>query len=131
MKKEIIQDIIDKNFSGTITFPEVLEILYKEKIESYHVDFLRNENRYYEMNGESLVMKTAHSQAHIPEQFSIVQFKKILIQVQEGKINYEAFCDAARTSGCAYYIVYLNGRQVHYMGRNGEQCIENFPHSNN
>lgn len=130
MKKEVIQEIIDRNSSGTIIFPEVLEILSKEKVESYHVDFLRNENRYYGMNGESLVMDTAHSQAHIPEQFSIAQFQEVLKQVQEGKISYEEFCTGVRASGCAYYIVYLNGKQVHYMGRNGEQYIENFPNSN-
>ncbi|MBA3237296.1 MAG: DUF1398 family protein [Parachlamydiaceae bacterium] len=127
MKKEIIQEIINRNSSGTIIFPEVLEILSKEKVESYHVDFLRNESRYYGVDGESLVMITAHSQVPIPERFSIVQFKGILQQVQEEKINYEEFCDGSKASGCAYYIVYLRGKQVHYMGRNGEQYIEHFP----
>ena len=127
MNKEIIQKIIDANFSGTITFPEVLAILLKEKVESYHVDFLRNEIRYYGMNGESLVMKTTHSQTHIPEKFDIEQFKTVLKKVQAGKINYEEFCCGSTASGCAYYIVYLNGKQVNYMGRNGEEYIENFP----
>lgn len=127
MQKEIIQQIIDRNKSGTITFPEVLEILSKEKVESYHVDFLRNENRYYGMNGESEVFKTNHSQIDIPEKFSIEQFKMVLKKVQTGKINYEEFCNESKASGCSYYIVYINGKQVHYMGRNGEQYIEDFP----
>lgn len=130
MRKEIIQEIIDRNFLGTITFPEVLEILSKERIESYHVDFLRNENRYYGMNGESLVMEVIHSQSQIPEKFLIEQFKMVLMKIQAGKINYEEFCSEIKASGCAYYIVYINGKQVHYLGRNGEEYIEHFPSGN-
>ncbi len=92
-----------------------------------HVDFLRNENRYYGVNGESLVMKAAHSKSQIPEKFSIESFKKVLKKIQTGKINYEEFCCETKNLGCSYYIVYINGRQVHYMGRNGEVYIEHFP----
>lgn len=127
MRKDIIQEVIDRNSLGTITFPEVLEILSKEKIESYHVDFLRNEIRYYEVNGESLVMKAMHSQSQIPEKFSIELFKMVLKKVQSGQINYEIFCSETKALGCAYYIVYIIGKQVHYIGRNGEVYIEHFP----
>ncbi len=51
----------------------------------------------------------------------------ILKEIQTGKINYEEFCSETKASGCSYYIVYINGRQVHYMGRNGEEYIEHFP----
>lgn len=126
MQKDIIQKIIDRNFLGTITFPEVLEILSQERVESYHVDFLRDENRYYGVNGESLVMKAVHSQCQIPEKFLVEPLKMVLKKILAGKVNYEEFCSEAKASGCAYYIVYINGRQVHYMGRNGEQYIEHF-----
>ena len=129
MKNEVIQDIINRNKLGTITFPEVVEILSKEKIESYHVDFLRNENRYYGINGESVVMKTDHLQKSIPEKFSIEQFQSVLKKVQNGKINYETFCEEIKSLGCVYYIVYITGKRVHYMGRQGEEHIENFDFS--
>ncbi|HEV8051977.1 MAG TPA: DUF1398 family protein, partial [Parachlamydiaceae bacterium] len=103
MRKDIIQKIIDRNFLGTITFPEVLEILSQERVESYHVDFLRNENRYYGVNGESLVMKALHSQSQIPEKFSIEPFKMVLKKIQTGKINYEEFCNETKALGCSYY----------------------------
>ncbi len=127
MQKNIIQEITNRNKLGTITFPEVLAILSKERVESYHVDFLRNENRYYGLDGTSLVIKTEHIQTQIPEKFSIEPFKIILKNVQKGEINYEQFCNESKALGCAYYIVYLNGKKVHYMGRNGEEYIEHFP----
>ena len=33
-------------------------------------------------------------------------------EVQAGKINYEEFCKGIKASGCAYYIVYINGKQI-------------------
>lgn len=127
MQKDVIQNIIERNFSGTITFPEVIQILSEERVESYHVDFLRNENRYYGSDGESLAMKTEHSPRRIPEKFEIESFRSILKKIQEGKINYEEFCSKSKDSGCAYYIVYIHGRKIRYFGRNGEEYTEQFP----
>ncbi len=127
MQKDIIQEITNRNKLGTITFPEVLEILTHENIESYHVDFLRNENRYYGLDGTSLVIKTHHIQTQIPEKFSIEAFKIVLKKVQAREINYEEFCSESKALGCAYYMVYLNGKKVHYMDRSGSEHIEHFP----
>lgn len=127
MRNDIIQETIDKSFSGTIIFPEVLKILAKEGVESYQVDFLRNENRYYGDGGESLVMEVEHSKTKVPELFSIEIFKNVLKQAQTGQINYAEFCKETKASGCAYYTVYLKGKQVRYFGRNGEEYNEPIP----
>lgn len=128
MRKEIIQEVIDQCFSGTMTFPEVLEILSKEKVTSYHVDFIENENCYHGMNGEALTIKTGRSQISIPEKFAIESFKTVLKKIQADEMNYEEFCHQSQVLACASYTVDIKNKQVCYMGRNSEEkYIENFP----
>ena len=59
MNLAIIQELIGKALAKEITFREILATLGKEGVESYHVDFLRNEFRYYATNGESLATSAA------------------------------------------------------------------------
>lgn len=124
MKTEVIQEMVNRNSAGTISFVEVLEILKKEKVESYHVDFLRNEARYYGEHGDSIVIQTDHSPVTIPEKFSIEQFKEVLKKAQNKDIPYKAFCMGSQEAGCAYYMVYITGKQVHYLGRKGDTYTE-------
>jgi uncharacterized protein YbcV (DUF1398 family) len=59
MNHAVIQNLISKALATQITFAEILASLAKEEVESYHVDFLRNEFRYYATNGDSLVAGAA------------------------------------------------------------------------
>jgi uncharacterized protein YbcV (DUF1398 family) len=59
MDKAVIRDVIEKALAKAIAFPEILAILQKQGVESYHVDFLRNEYRYYARDGESFVTAAA------------------------------------------------------------------------
>ncbi|HEV8051594.1 MAG TPA: DUF1398 family protein [Parachlamydiaceae bacterium] len=127
MNKAIIQSTIDGSLAGTLTFPEVVGTLLKEGIESYHVDFLRNENTYYHMNGDSLVVDTKHMHGEIAREFSAEEVKSAIKKVQSGKVNYTEFCLEAIASGCACYTAYLNGKKVIYFGRNGDHHVEHFP----
>ena len=47
MNERLARQLLDKALRGRITFSEVTATITKEGVESYHVDFLRNECRYY------------------------------------------------------------------------------------
>jgi Protein of unknown function (DUF1398) len=59
MSKALIQELIGNALARKITFPEILATLAQEGVESYHVDFVRDEVRYYSKDGESLVVNAS------------------------------------------------------------------------
>lgn len=129
MDKTAIQSVIDRALEKAITFPEILATLQKEGVESYHVDFLRNEYRYYAKNGESFVTDVALVHDGVAPVFSAEKLENINKRVQSGQAWYPDFVKEGAAAGCAYYIVYLYGRKVRYFGRDGDQYIQYFPGS--
>ncbi len=51
MNHAVIQNLISKALAKQDTFAEIVVTLTKEGVESYHVDFLRNESRLYATSG--------------------------------------------------------------------------------
>ncbi|TGN08722.1 hypothetical protein [Leptospira ilyithenensis] len=70
MNIQTLKEIVDLTLAGKITFPQVVGILLKENVESYHVDFVRAENRYYTANGESHLEPVPHQFPIVAEDFS-------------------------------------------------------------
>lgn len=129
MDKTTIQSVIDRALEKAITFPEILATLQKEGVESYHVDFLRNEFRYYARNGESLATDVALVHDGVAPAFSTEKLENINKRVQSGQAWYPDLVKEGAAAGCAYYIVYLHGRKVRYFGRDGDEYIQYFPNS--
>lgn len=129
MNEPLIQELIRKALAKEITFREILATLGKEGVESYHVDFLRNEFRYYATNGESLVTGAALPHDGVAADFSAEKIEGINQRVQAGQAAYPDFVREGAAAGCAYYIVYLNGKIVRYFGRDGGEYIQHFPGS--
>jgi|SRR5271169_2638228 len=129
MDKTAIQVLIDKALAKAITFPEILSTLGKEAVESYHVDFLRNEYRYYARSGESFVTEAALVHDVVAPEFSAEKIENINKRVQAGEAWYPDFVREGAAAGCAYYIVYLYGKKVRYFGRDGDEYVQYFPGS--
>jgi uncharacterized protein YbcV (DUF1398 family) len=125
----VIQNLISKALAGQNTFAEILASLGKEGVESYHVDFLRNEIRYYATSGETLVTGAALLHDGVAAEFSAAKIERINQRVQAGKAAYPDFVEEGTAAGCAYYIVFLNGRKVRYFGRDGGEYVQHFPGS--
>nr|WP_286676440.1 DUF1398 family protein [Paracidobacterium acidisoli] len=116
--------------AGKITFPEVLATLSRNEVESYHVDFLRNEFRYYRSNGESLVTSVPLVHDRVAPAFSAEKLDAINRKVQSGEWSFADFVrESTAAAGCAYYMVYLNGKKVRYFGRDGDEHVQYFPGS--
>lgn len=129
MNNAVIQELIEKALARMITFPEILATLTKEGVESYHVDFLRNEVRYYTKNGESLVVKVSFVHQGVADEFSAEKVETINRSVQAGQASYVDFVREGTAAGCACYVVYLNGKLVRYFGRDGGEHVQYFPGS--
>jgi uncharacterized protein YbcV (DUF1398 family) len=129
MNHAVVLDLISKALARQITFPEILASLAKEGVESYHVDFLRNEFRYYATSGESLATGAALEHGGVAAQFSAERLERINQKVQAGQAAYPDFVKEGTAAGCAYYIVYLSGKKVRYFGRDGGEYVQQFPGS--
>lgn len=125
-----IKEVVTLTYEGKMNFPQVVGALLNEGIESYHVDYVRSENRYYLPNGESHVETVPHKFPTPERNFSADKVKDSIKRIQAGEINYNTFSNEIIHAGCAYYIAYLSGKQVIYFGRNGDLHIEHFPKGN-
>jgi len=129
MNQPLIQESIRKALAKEITFREILETLGKEGVESYHVDFLRDELRYYAASGESFVTSAPLQHSRVAAEFSADKLERINQKVQAGQAAFPDFVREGTAAGCAYYIVYLHGKKVRYFGRDGGEYIQHFPGS--
>jgi uncharacterized protein YbcV (DUF1398 family) len=129
MNHAVIQNLIGKALAKQKTFAEILATLAKEGVESYHVDFLRNELRYYATSGESMVTGAALVHDGVAAEFSAEKIERINQRVQAGQAWYPDFVKEGTGAGCAYYIVFLNGKKVRYFGRDGSEYVQHFPGS--
>lgn len=127
MTESTLKELIDKALTSRVTFPAILAALSQEGVESYHVDFLRNEYRYYAKDGTSLVMPVTLVHDGVAPAFSAEALEAVNKRVQAGQAGYPEFVKEAAAVGCAYYIVYLNGGKVRYFGRNGGEYVQHFP----
>ncbi len=127
MNNVLIQELIDRSLARSISFPEILANLVCEGVESYHVDFLRNEYRYYAQNGESFVTPVPLVHDAVAAAFSAERIEAMNKRVQAGEAWYPDFVEEAAVAGCAYYIVYVNGKKVRYFGRHGGEHVQPLP----
>lgn len=130
MNEATAHELIGNALAGKITFPKLLDALSQNGVESYHVDFLRSELRYYTRNGDSLVVSEPLTHDGVAAAFSAEKLDNINKKVQSGKWSFADFVrECPTTAGCAYYIVYLNGKKARYFGRDGDEHVQYFPGS--
>ena len=127
MNNNVIEDVIKRTFAGTISFPEVISLLSEEGFVSYHVDYLRGENRYYHANDETISKRPDHKFPKGAKEFSPEKLQAIIRKTQAGSAKYPEFLEESAAAGCVYYIVFMTGKKVIYFGRDGSQHVEHFP----
>ncbi len=121
------RDILDRALTRASTFPEIIATLLKEDVESYHVDFMRNEVRFYSRDGSSIAIVVSLVHGDVAPEFSAKQLDALNKRVQAGQAGFSDFVKEAPAVGCAHYIVYMNGKKVRYFGRDGGEHIQYFP----
>ncbi len=126
--KQVIEECTTGSHSGVMTFPEVVGKLAGIGCESYTVDVLSQKQTLYGADGAvheiSLPLLGDWS---VPIEFNQPAVKDALVKIQTKQSVYMEFMRQIVDAGVAKYEVFIQGRKVIYLGRNGDFHIENFP----
>jgi uncharacterized protein YbcV (DUF1398 family) len=127
--KDLARATLEGSESGTMTFPQSLQILMEAGFDGYAVDFRHSTRIYYMPNGEALELRTAPTPTPVAETFDASVVKDAIreAQVPAPGYTYKGFCAKVAGAGCAGYVVSLLGRRVLYYGRTCETHTEYFP----
>lgn len=127
MKTEIMHQTTEGSLKGTLTFPQVVQMLAQEGVESYQVDLLQKKKTFYGSNGETYIESFDFNGPQVDKKFSQQQVVDAIRASQMGKIPYTEFLNKILKAGTSTYTVYINGQKAIYFGRNGDFHVENFP----
>ena len=127
MNESILNELIDQALAKSITFPAILAALAREGVDSYHVDFVRNEYRYYAGDDTTYIRAVPLVHDGVARTFAKARLVDVNRRVQAGQAWYPDFVREAAAAGCAYYIVYVSGRKVRYFGRDGDEYTQHLP----
>ena len=127
MNNAVLKEVVQNTIDAKVIFPQVVATCLNEGVESYHVDLIRNEFRFYNAQSENLVVGNGLKAERANDNFSTESVVAAIRAVQAGEIKYKEFISRILAAGCVYYIAYLAGKKVVYFGRKGESHTENFP----
>lgn len=126
--KAFIERDIKAAFAGEISFPEAIKNLIDIDIERYYVDLIRLGKTSYAKDGTTYMLSLPLTNpSKIADKFSEGGVKEAIRAIQNGQIQYAEFLHSIMRAGVAAYMVFIDGKQVHYIGRRGEVHIEHFP----
>jgi len=114
---------------GSLSFPEIIGKLLGAGFEGYSVDYRRNCQTYYLSEGGNIELAMPHSTGSVAAVFNSATVETLVSWAQVGgpDYSYPAFCEKAKSAGCAGYLVSFPGRRVVYYGRTAETHVELFP----
>lgn len=127
MNVSAIQATLRRSNQGEIAFPEVINQLQAEGVESYQVDLRRDEVRCYWPDGRSQTMPLELVHPPVALAFDAGAVAAAVRAAQQGKVNYPGFVSLAVAAGTTGYVAYLAGKKVVYTGRLGDSHTEHFP----
>ena len=125
--KEVIEKCAYESHAGLLTFPEVLGHLVEAGIESYFADYRNQSTTYYFSSNESLAIPMAMPEIKIPSTFNKDDIVLAIRGAQSDAVRYPDFLKLTMSAGCIGYIVWITGKRVSYLGRQGEVHVEHFP----
>ncbi|MGE0526295.1 MAG: DUF1398 family protein [Bdellovibrionales bacterium] len=127
MNKGLLHAVSAGSLEGTLTFPQVVQMLSKEDVESYRVDLVQKLKTFYMPDGEVYSEHFDYIGPTAGTQFLQDQVIEAIKAIQNSKIKYREFLDQILRAGTTSYSVYIKGSKAIYFGRNGDFHVENFP----
>ena len=116
--------------SGAIAFPTIVGQLIAEGVEFYHVDYIRLQFAFYDATGAVVVAPlTIENLPTVASDFNGVALRAAILDSQQNGQKFNQFCKKAMEAGVQSYFAFLRGKQVTYLGRNGDHHVEWFPGS--
>jgi uncharacterized protein YbcV (DUF1398 family) len=128
-QRETIARCKTGSLEGTMNFVENLALLSRAGVQSYFADFRGGQTTYYlnSRTADAHALPLPQPDMAIADAFDAAAVRNAVARSQRGELPYRDFIRATRAAGCVGYNVWLEGRQVQYYGRRGEQHVERFP----
>lgn len=97
-------------------------------VESYQVDFIALQTRYYGGTGEMICTPIPYEGLPaVAADLDLGALRAAILDSQNNGQHFRAFTKRAMEAGVQGYIAFLRGQRVTYWGRNGDQHTEWFP----
>tara|TARA_R110000824_G_scaffold155226_5_gene327689 strand:+ start:2970 stop:3371 length:402 start_codon:yes stop_codon:yes gene_type:complete len=115
--------------TDVMTFPQIIGMLMQAGFESYEINFRRETAIYYLIDGTSIELPTHKTSTPVAPVLNVGTLQAAIKEAQQQVTgySYKGFCEKAKTSGCAGYIVSLSGKRALYIGRDAGTHVELFP----
>lgn len=127
MFNDAVHAVLTRSEAGEAIFPEVVQILLENGVESYFVDLAARQKTLYGSTAAETLPSNLPSHLDIAEEFSKDGIVAAIRGAQRDAIRYPEFIRQATAAGIAGYWAFLTGRKVLYFGRKGEFHEEHFP----
>lgn len=125
--QDAIRETFEASQAGSIHFSQVIGALMSVDVESYFVDYRARQVAYYFPNDTSFTLHYEGEQEVFGQDFVQADVKAAIVGAQKGEVMYPEFKKLTQKAGCIGYFVWIKGRHVSYLGRNGETHVEHFP----
>ena len=120
-------NLLKECLNKKVSFPERIHNLSKINIERYYVDLMKLEITYYSQDGDSYIERILiENIPALAKDFDKVKVTDAIHSSQKSEMDYQTFLKTIIAAGTVSYTVYLDGKQVIYVGRKGESHTENF-----
>lgn len=126
MNKNVLDELALATQQGKMTFPEIVKGLLAEGVESYFVDFAAKRKTHYLADGTTHTVPMILDPGSISEEFRRPDLVAAIRGAQADTVRYPEFVKRSAAAGVAGYWAFLTGKSVIYLGRKGEQHIEEF-----
>lgn len=128
-RRHIAETCLKAAHDGSLAFPEIVGRLIGAGFEGYAVDYRRDSQTFYLLDGDSVALDMAPSAGTVAAAFDAAGVERLVrwAQANPPGYSYAAFCEQVKAAGCAGYLVSFPGRRVVYYGRTAETHVEHFP----
>ena len=96
-------------------------------MESYLVDFAAKQKTHYLMDGTTHAVPLILDPGPVAAEFNSAGLVAAIRGAQADTVRYPEFVKLSTVAGVIGYWAFLTGKKVIYLGRKGEQHIEEFP----
>jgi uncharacterized protein YbcV (DUF1398 family) len=127
MSKQVIHELAMATQQGKMPFPQVVKGLLEVGVESYLVDFATKQKTHYLADGTTHTVPMILEPGQIAENFNGADLVAAIRGAQADTVRYPEFVKRSTAAGVIGYWAFLTGKRVIYLGRKGEQHIEEFP----
>lgn len=126
MDTQVLHEVSVATQEGRMIFPEVVAKLMAVGVESYEVDFVAGRETFYHVDGTTYSEEMIVKIDPVAAEFDGSGLVAAIRGAQADTVRYPEFVKRSTAAGAIGYRAFLTGRKVLYLGRKGEQHVEEF-----